>query len=52
MIGLDLKLQIWDPVDRAANSITSTVEPRTDGTRFGTNKRLVPTSGKARRRRR
>ena len=35
------ELQIWDPVDRTATTITSTVEPRSDGTLFGTNGRPV-----------
>jgi pimeloyl-ACP methyl ester carboxylesterase len=40
-ISIDLNLQIWDPVDGSFNTITKTVEPRTDGTLYGTNGRPV-----------
>src|SRR6476619_1084933 len=40
-INADLKLEIWDPVDRTAQVITVTVEPQSDGSQWGTNGRPV-----------
>jgi pimeloyl-ACP methyl ester carboxylesterase len=37
----DSSLLIWDPVDGSTTSVTKTVQPRTDGSLYGTNGRPV-----------